>query len=83
MIKYMSQQIGVRSLIETIEDMGYGAALAANKGGADAEARLRKQREIFEWLVWTCVTYHYGLRVARTAVYLALHRLETPFCDLT
>lgn len=58
MIKYIPQQIGVRTLIETIEDMGYGATLVVNKGGADEETRLRKQREIREWLVWTCATCH-------------------------
>ena len=50
-IHYVPSKVGVRTLIESVEDTGYGASVKAASGGEAEEMRLRKEREIKKWRV--------------------------------
>lgn len=50
-IAYEPAKIGVRDIIERIEDSGYGASLKTGGGDEADEMRERKEKEIQRWKV--------------------------------
>jgi hypothetical protein len=57
-VKYEPARIGVRDIIERIEDSGYGASFHAGGGDEADEMRARKEKDIRRWKVAWALLIH-------------------------